>query len=76
MKVVKPVWVESTPGCCGGRPRIAGHRLTVSHLLGCLAGYWTVETYARDWKLSEEQVRGALEWAANRLDRRVSKAGK
>jgi uncharacterized protein (DUF433 family) len=25
--------IVSTPGTCGGRPRIAGHRITVQHIL-------------------------------------------
>ena len=25
--------IESTPGTCGGKPRIAGHRITVKHVI-------------------------------------------
>jgi uncharacterized protein (DUF433 family) len=27
--------IVSTPGTCGGKPRIAGHRITVKHILMC-----------------------------------------
>jgi uncharacterized protein (DUF433 family) len=29
------VRVVSTPGTCGGKPRIAGHRITVKHIVIC-----------------------------------------
>jgi uncharacterized protein (DUF433 family) len=27
--------IVSTPGTCGGKPRIAGHRITVKHIVMC-----------------------------------------
>jgi uncharacterized protein (DUF433 family) len=27
--------IVSTPGTCGGKPRIAGHRITVKHIVVC-----------------------------------------
>jgi uncharacterized protein (DUF433 family) len=27
--------IVSTPGTCGGKPRIAGHRITVKHIIMC-----------------------------------------
>lgn len=27
--------IVSTPGTCGGKPRIAGHRITVKHIVSC-----------------------------------------
>lgn len=27
--------IVSTPGTCGGKPRIAGHRITVKHVVTC-----------------------------------------
>jgi uncharacterized protein (DUF433 family) len=29
------VRIVSTPGTCGGKPRIAGHRITVKHIVIC-----------------------------------------
>ena len=26
-------WIVSTPGTCGGKPRLAGHRITVKHVV-------------------------------------------
>lgn len=36
--------IESTPGTCGGRPRIKGTRITVEFLLGLKAVGWSEAT--------------------------------
>jgi len=35
MPVLIAEHIEITPGICGGRPRIAGHRITVQHIVLC-----------------------------------------
>ena len=62
-------WIVSDPEHLGGKPRVAGTRISIEFLLECLAAGMTigeiVETYP---SLTEEAVRGALEELAH-LDR-------
>jgi uncharacterized protein (DUF433 family) len=53
--------IESTPGICGGKPRIAGRRITVQHI-----AIWhvrlgrSVDEIATDYDLSLADVYAAL----------------
>ena len=52
-----------------GKPCIAGTRITVEHVLRELAAGSTVERLVRDYpRLTEADVRAALEFAANAVE--------
>ena len=53
------------PGLCGGQPTIRGLRMTVSQLLGMLAGGMSAEEVLRDFPyLEKEDLDACLEYAA------------
>lgn len=61
--------IVSTPGVCGGRPRLLGTRLTVPDVLGALAAGDTVEELLVDYPyLTREDFAAVLRYAAERLD--------
>lgn len=53
--------IESTPGVCGGKPRLAGHRITVQDI-----AVWherlgqSVDQIASDYDLSHADIHAAL----------------
>lgn len=54
--------IVSTPGICGGKPRIDGTRLTVQFLAGFIDdAAWTVAQICADYGLNAAQVYAA--WA-------------
>jgi len=59
--------VTSDPSIFGGKPCIAGRRITVAHILRCLGAGWSVDDLCREYHLTQEQVRGALTWAGDLL---------
>jgi len=52
------------PEIQGGRPVIRGTRVLVQIIVGSLAGGMTVEEVCEQYRVTEEQVRGALAYAA------------
>ncbi len=48
-----------------GKPCIAGTRIDVATIIGALAAGETVETVAREYQLSPQQIRAALGYAAH-----------
>ncbi len=48
-----------------GKPCIAGTRVDVATIIGALAAGETVETVAREYQLSPQQIRAALGYAAH-----------
>jgi uncharacterized protein (DUF433 family) len=55
-------WIVSDPDHLGGKPRIAGTRISVSFLLECLACGMSIAEIVRAYPtLTEDAVRGALE---------------
>jgi uncharacterized protein (DUF433 family) len=67
--------IVSNPEVCGGRPRIAGTRITVSDILGAMAAGETIDELVADFPyLSREGVQAALRYAADTLDHRVAAA--
>ncbi len=56
--------IVSTPGTCGGRPRIDGHRITVSHVYLCHqeAGL-SPEEIASTYRLGLGEVYAALAYS-------------
>lgn len=64
--------IVSDPEVCGGRPRIAGTRITVTDILAALAAGDTVEELVTDFPyLSKEGIQDALRFAASNFDHRV-----
>lgn len=56
------------PAIMHGVPVIAGTRIPVRLIVGHLAGGERIEALIQAYGLSEEQVRAALRYAAERLD--------
>lgn len=61
--------IVSTPGVCGGRPRLMGTRLTVQDVLGALAAGDTIEELLVDYPyLTREDFGAVLRYAADHID--------
>jgi uncharacterized protein (DUF433 family) len=56
------------PKTCHGQPIIRGTRVPASRVLGYLAGGMSPEDAQRDFGLTAEDVRAALEYAAELMD--------
>jgi uncharacterized protein (DUF433 family) len=57
--------IVSTPGVCGGRPRIAGHRIRVQDIVLAYegtGGSWSVERIAEEYEISPAQIHAALSY--------------
>lgn len=63
--------IISTPGVCGGRPRLQGTRLTVHDVLGALAAGDTIEELLVDFPyLTRDDFAAVLRYAADLVDDR------
>jgi uncharacterized protein (DUF433 family) len=61
--------IVSTPGVCGGRPRLLGTRLTVHDVLGALAAGDTIEELLVDYPyLTREDFAAVLRYAADHIE--------
>ncbi len=56
--------ISVDPGIQGGRPVITGTRVPVQVIVGSLAGGMTPEEVCAEYRVTEEQVRAALAYAA------------
>ena len=56
------------PGIQHGKPVIRGTRVPVVRVVGGLAGGMTVAEVCREYAVTEEDVRAALEYAAELID--------
>jgi uncharacterized protein (DUF433 family) len=64
--------IVSDPEVCGGRPRIAGTRITVADILSALAAGDTIDELVVDFPyLSREGIQAALQYAADNFDHRI-----
>jgi len=64
--------ITEDPTVQGGRPVIKGTRVAVQIILGSLAGGMTVEEVCEQYRVTDQQVRAALQYAAEAVaDRRV-----
>jgi uncharacterized protein (DUF433 family) len=55
-------WIVADPDHLGGKPRIAGTRISIAFLLESLAAGMTISEIVRAYPtLTEDAVRGALE---------------
>ncbi len=55
------------PKICHGKPIIQGTRIPVARVIGYLAGGMSFEDIQRDFDLSLEDIRAALDYAAELL---------
>ena len=59
-------WIVADPQHLGGKPRVAGTRISIEFLLETLACGWTIPDIVKEYPtLTEEAVRGALEELAH-----------
>ncbi len=64
--------ITSDPAVLGGQPTIRGMRLTVRRVIEALALHPNWEDLRREYpELEPEDIRQALEFAANNLDDRI-----
>jgi len=62
--------IKAHPGVMFGKPVIAGTRITVEHILRCLAAGETPDEIVADYPpLTLEDIRAAQEFAADHLAR-------
>ncbi|WP_449420404.1 DUF433 domain-containing protein [Phormidium nigroviride] len=70
--------IEITPGVLGGKPRIAGHRISVAQIAEMyLKMGESIEEIARDYNLSPASVHAAMTYYYDHreeIDRRTSEA--
>jgi uncharacterized protein (DUF433 family) len=70
--------IEITPGVLGGKPRIAGHRISVAQIAQMyLKMGESIEEIARDYNLSPASVHAAMTYYYDHreeIDRRTSEA--
>ena len=63
-------WIVVDPDLLGGQPAIRGTRLSVAHVLACLAEEMTAEEIANDYPgFPTESVPEVLRFAAQHLER-------
>lgn len=63
---MRETWIVADPDHLGGKPRIAGTRISIELLLQCLASGMTIPEIVLDYpSLTEEAVKGALEELAH-----------
>ena len=66
-------WIVSDPDLLGGQPTIAGTRLSVAHILACLAEGMTPEQIAVDYPgYPVEATREVLKFASEKLESNVA----
>ena len=66
-------WIIIDPDLLGGQPTVKDTRLSVSHILACLAEGMTAEEIARDYPgFPPESLPEVLRFAAEQLERHGS----
>ncbi len=67
-------WIEINPEICGGKPVIKGTRIPVKIILELFANGWDIEEIKEEYELTEEQIKEAIEFTSQLLERvRVAK---
>jgi uncharacterized protein (DUF433 family) len=61
--------VQLDPAVCHGRPVIRGTRVPVAIIVGGLAGGMTIEDVTREYDVTAADVRAALRYASELVDR-------
>jgi len=59
--------INIDPGILGGKPVIKGTRVPLEIIVGALAGGMSIEEVCEAYRISEEDVRAALSYAAETL---------
>lgn len=71
-------YIEITPGVLGGKPRIAGHRISVAHIAQMYLNMGeSIEEIARDYNLSPASVHAAMTYYYDNreeIDRRTAES--
>jgi len=62
-------WIEINPEICSGKPIIKGTRIPVKIILELLANGWSIEDIKEEYDLTEEQIKDAIRFASQVLDR-------
>ncbi|NDJ59912.1 MAG: DUF433 domain-containing protein [Chloroflexi bacterium] len=79
MAIIPIQHIEATPGVCGGKPRIAGRRITVQNIVVLYRyGQWSVERIAAELNLKRSQVHAALAYYDDHrdlIDRAIRESG-
>ena len=61
--------IEITPGIAGGKPRIAGHRITVQNIVICHEWRgWSADEIATEYQLSLADIYAALAYYYSHRD--------
>ena len=60
--------IDIDPTVQHGKPVIRGTRVPVSRVVGGLAGGMTVEEVCREYEITEDDVRAALDYAAELVE--------
>jgi len=57
-----PDYIVTTPDTLFGKPRFAGTRIAIEHILTCLAGGWTMEEIHGNYpQVTPEHIRALFE---------------
>lgn len=62
MTVLPIEYIVTTPGVCGGRPRIKDHRVTVENIAVLHNSGWSTETITHELNLTLAEVYAALSY--------------
>ena len=66
-------WIVVDPGLLGGQPTVKGTRLSLSHILACLAEGMSAQDIAQDYPgFPPESLSEILKFASEQVDRRGS----
>ena len=66
-------WIVIDPGLLGGQPTVKSTRLSVSHILACLAEGMTAQDIVQDYPgFPPESLSEILKYASEQMDRRGS----
>jgi uncharacterized protein (DUF433 family) len=60
--------IVSTPGICGGKPRIVGYRITIQNIAVLYNAGWNVNTIAEELGITPGQVFAALSYYSDHKD--------
>ena len=64
------------PAVCGGKPCVRGHRISVSLILGMLAGGMTIDELLEDYpQLEEADIRACMAYGAKLAEGRYVDLG-
>lgn len=66
--------IAADPNVCHGKPVIEGTRVLVSVVVGAVAAGDSFEVIAREYGVTAEDVRAALDYAAKRLEEKMRRA--